>query len=417
MCSWSWLPLCRVGNPSTSASYRLDLRASLDVSTCACYRVVLVVVRCSACADGLGVPAYFFYTLTRYSDEMRRDIMLWQRGLGDSAATNTDYWIRRRYSRLYIDYKPQVHWWRLVLIVRKGCLVTVSVLFSHNPTFQAAAVLACLLVAYTLHVRNLPFLTALSARLEGAGDLRGKAMHADSQPAALVTRRASVFEVAAVATRREVMRQILDLNVLETTMLRCSVFVLLGGLMFASGAFGAEDTAGSTVVALLVGALVVGSSLLFTFMILHETRTLCQSRRVSVPVTPRGSISVPEVAAAGPTSEAGEDASGDAGGGPAAAWMVAHEPLERQMHALQRQLEGTFVGAGVVVNPMRGMAAASTRSSSAELAQASSLGRQLRRPTVELSPTVVVNPMRASRAARVRAAAALEHFSPVNSTG
>ena len=319
------------------------------------------------CADGLGVPAFFFYTLTRYRDAMRRDVVLWQCGLGDSAATNADYWIRRRYSRLYIDYKPQVHWWRLVLIVRKGCIVTVSVLFSHNPTFQAAAVLACLLVAYTLHVRNLPFLTALSARQEGAVELRGKSMPADSelQPATHVARRASVFDVAAVATRREVMRQILDLNVLETTMLRCSVFVLLGGLMFASGAFGDEGTVGSTVVALLVGALVVGSSMLFIFMILHETRTLCQSRRVSVPGSPRGAIFVPGIDPVGHTREC-EDVIGEAGGVPAAAWMVAHEPLDRQMRALQQQLQGTVAGAGVAVNPLRGESASSVRASATE---------------------------------------------------
>jgi hypothetical protein len=78
-------------------------------------------------ADGLGVPLYIGITLWANRAAMRRDIRLWQRGLGDTPETNPDYWVRRRYSRLYIDYKPLAHWWRLVLIVRKGCLVAVSV--------------------------------------------------------------------------------------------------------------------------------------------------------------------------------------------------------------------------------------------------------------------------------------------------
>ena len=77
--------------------------------------------------NGLGVPSYIGFSLWFNRAAMRRDIVLWQAGLGDSPETNTDYWVRRRYSRLYIDYKPHVHWWRLVLIVRKGCLVGVSV--------------------------------------------------------------------------------------------------------------------------------------------------------------------------------------------------------------------------------------------------------------------------------------------------
>ena len=78
-------------------------------------------------SDGLGLPLFIGSTLWTHRAAMRRDVTLWQRGVGDTAETNPDYWVRRRYSRLYIDYKPHVHWWRLVLVVRKGSLVGVSV--------------------------------------------------------------------------------------------------------------------------------------------------------------------------------------------------------------------------------------------------------------------------------------------------
>jgi hypothetical protein len=73
------------------------------------------------------LPLFIGSTLWTHRAAMRRDVTLWQRGVGDTAETNPDYWVRRRYSRLYIDYKPHVHWWRLVLVVRKGSLVGVSV--------------------------------------------------------------------------------------------------------------------------------------------------------------------------------------------------------------------------------------------------------------------------------------------------
>ena len=84
--------------------------------------------------NGLGVPSYIGFTLWFNRAALRREIVLWQAGLGDSPETNTDYWVRRRYSRLYIGYKPHVHWWRLVLIVRKGCLVAVSVRDGCTPS-------------------------------------------------------------------------------------------------------------------------------------------------------------------------------------------------------------------------------------------------------------------------------------------
>jgi hypothetical protein len=62
-------------------------------------------------------------------------------------------------------------------------------------------------------------------------------------------------------------------------MLRCSVVVLLGGLGFASGAFGDENTVGSTILSLFVGTLVVGASALFVTLIALETREMVLSRR------------------------------------------------------------------------------------------------------------------------------------------
>lgn len=149
-------------------------------------------------------------------------------------------------------------------------------MFTNNPTFQAAAVLFVFLVAYTLHVRFLPFLSAIQA----PDPMHTMATNSASG-GAVEERRTSRIDAATAAAKNEVLRQIVDLNVLEGTMLRSAVFVLIGGLMFASGAFGAYDSIGATVLALFVGALVVGSSLLFVFMIAYETRAMLRSQKTA----------------------------------------------------------------------------------------------------------------------------------------
>ncbi len=78
-------------------------------------------------------------------------------GKGDSPDDNPDFSVRRRFAKLYQvcgyvavymlchlstarsnqqDYKPEFHYWRLVLLSRKCCFVTITVLFKRNAMFQ-----------------------------------------------------------------------------------------------------------------------------------------------------------------------------------------------------------------------------------------------------------------------------------------
>ena len=162
-------------------------------------------------------------------------------------------------------------------------------MFASNPAFQAAMVLALFLIAYTLHVRYLPFLSALptaparapSDEVDPAAETAAAAAGGGSAQRRKSVVVAVAAAAAADAAKREVLRQIMDLNVLEGTMLRCSVFVLLGGLAFASGAFGDEDSVGSTILATIVGALVTGASALFIAMVVLETREMVRTSRVA----------------------------------------------------------------------------------------------------------------------------------------
>lgn len=79
---------------------------------------------------GAGVPTVFAILLCCYRLPMQRDQRLWLLGRGGTAADNPDFVVRRRFGKLYQDYNPTHHWWRLVLLFRKLLLVLVSVLIS-----------------------------------------------------------------------------------------------------------------------------------------------------------------------------------------------------------------------------------------------------------------------------------------------
>lgn len=68
--------------------------------------------------------------------QLRSDQVLRERGEGDTALTNPHIHLRRRYRKLYEDFKPHVLFWRLVLLARKLCLAVIVVLLSGNVQAQ-----------------------------------------------------------------------------------------------------------------------------------------------------------------------------------------------------------------------------------------------------------------------------------------
>jgi hypothetical protein len=60
----------------------------------------------------------------------------WQRGEGETALTNKAIQIRRRYRKIYEDFKPQFVYWKPVLLVRKLLFAFVVVLVNSNVEAQ-----------------------------------------------------------------------------------------------------------------------------------------------------------------------------------------------------------------------------------------------------------------------------------------
>ena len=85
---------------------------------------------------GAGVPAVFGSVLFWYRSEIRADQEMKARGEGNSEVTNPNLWVRRRFRKLYEDFKPETAAWRMVLMARKLFLAWASIMFNEYPMFQ-----------------------------------------------------------------------------------------------------------------------------------------------------------------------------------------------------------------------------------------------------------------------------------------
>ena len=191
---------------------------------------------------GAGIPCAFAFILVLRRSSIAKDQLLREKGRGNTAYSNPWYSTRVQFGKLYGDFQPQFHYWRVVLLLRKLCLVSVAVMFTTAPAFQVATICLILTSAFTLNSKVQPFLNrqAVSERLlEEARGLAPRSARGTQEgawrnggtPRRWVKRR-QVEDVAQRALRSRVARFSYDFNQLESTYIALTVLILLLGLVF-----------------------------------------------------------------------------------------------------------------------------------------------------------------------------------------
>ncbi len=92
------------------------------------YARMRAVAAVSVLAFVLGLPAALAVFLGRNWHKVQQDQRLRERGEGDSALTNPHFHFRRRFRKVYEDYRPAHAYWKVVVLLRKLCLGLVVVL-------------------------------------------------------------------------------------------------------------------------------------------------------------------------------------------------------------------------------------------------------------------------------------------------
>lgn len=262
----------------------------------------------------IGYPVFVFYTLSKNRVLVMEDQLLRAMRRGTNRRTNPNCWeFRKKFSKIYYQFKPTFWYWMVVIIVRKFLLAVVGLLFRQYPTFQLASVMMVLFVNYAFQVRNRPYMSAYEmqtvvddytryvAHETRLAKARGEKF---TQPAHLriVHERQSNMPLAAWSPgggRREArpgrhrcettapahaspqQRQqqnmaeyLWDHNTVESTLLFSACLVLLNGVMFESGQLGNATDGYNSVSAGFLSAwtmlLIFASGLYFIVVLVTE---------------------------------------------------------------------------------------------------------------------------------------------------
>jgi hypothetical protein len=146
-----------------------------------------------------------------------------KQALGYSSASNPYFHIRRRFQKLYSDFKPHRQYWRLILLARKLSLAATTALFTNWPMFQAALSVAVMFAAYVLHTWTHPYMYR-----DNVPQMFFDIINAEL---ALKTKmKDSLIDMGAHAQSR-VVRYVFNYNTLESISITISTSILLCGMV------------------------------------------------------------------------------------------------------------------------------------------------------------------------------------------
>jgi len=112
-------------------------------------------------AYSMGFPVFIWLKFKRYKEVIFEDQVLFAQDRGRSASTNPNFAFRKRYSKLYKNYKPDKWYWVIIILVKKLGLCFTGLMFKRNPTFQLSVAVMILFWATTMQLNHRPFMSMI----------------------------------------------------------------------------------------------------------------------------------------------------------------------------------------------------------------------------------------------------------------
>ena len=108
-----------------------------------------------------GYPSFVFYVLYTNKERIMLDQVLKAKGTGDDKLTNPlAFDLRQTFGRSYFQFKPDYCFWILAIILRKFFISITAVVFAKNSSFQMAACLLIMFLAYSAQMMFRPYMNA-----------------------------------------------------------------------------------------------------------------------------------------------------------------------------------------------------------------------------------------------------------------
>jgi len=224
----------------------------------------------------IAYPGLVAWILFKFRVEIREDQYLRAKSVGDTRLTNPRaYDVRKRFHKLYYQFKPEHWYWTVAILVRKFLIAFTSLMFRKSPEFQLAMALLVIFVSYVLQVRNRPYMSmsehedvlenlersavrekynlSVAQALAAAGQGPPVSAAQLRTPYRIMAERvksveSSVSRRKTVSARSRAARAqafFWNYNTVESTLLACAVLVCLAGIMLASGRFKLTDESGA----------------------------------------------------------------------------------------------------------------------------------------------------------------------------
>merc|ERR1712196_481041 len=203
-------------------------------------------------AYGLAFPVFVWFKFGNYKEIIFEDQVLFAQDRGRSPDTNPHFAFRKRYSKLYKNYKPEKWYWVIVILVKKLGLCFTALMFKRNPTFQLSVAVMILFWATTMQLNHSPFMSMIersqivdeaSKRDYQRGEKLVRKMNAFGGDAGEIEKLQSQLKMEETAQKqisyalKISSKYFVNYNEVERNFLVASIFVCLSGVMFGSGYF------------------------------------------------------------------------------------------------------------------------------------------------------------------------------------
>jgi hypothetical protein len=234
-----------------------------------------------------GYPAYVFFILWKNREMAMLDQVLRAKGVGEDRLSNPHAFdLRQTYGRTYFQFKPDWIFWTLAIILRKFCIAITAVVFSKNSSFQMAACLLVMFLAYSAHVMVRPYMGPaecdavvkevmdISSISERNARIRSLVVTIESRGRKKVRRNLLTSEgkIDSAAIIGVLAGWFFNYNTIEQIMIFCAVIVCLMGIMYQANsttAFypGALDGVTAVVMITIIFAIIYYFTVVITEMV------------------------------------------------------------------------------------------------------------------------------------------------------
>jgi hypothetical protein len=274
----------------------------------------------------IGYPAGVGWLLWKNRELVMEDQLLRAKGVGYDRLTNPHaYVFRKRWARLYYQFKPDTAMWVLAIIIRKFCIAATFILFNKQPSFQMAATFLVMFLAYSAQMRFMPYMSPSDFN----DTLKDHERRSFSDPlhARLRATLSGINSRTRKSARRNVMTAdgtidtsallgvlrgwLFNYNTVEQLMLFSAGVVSVMGLMFAAQALRKGINANSNDAVTAVVIAVVSLSIIYLFTVfVTEVVVLAgeANRRKSAAAAERVRAAKGKDGPGAPKRAAGEDA-------------------------------------------------------------------------------------------------------------